>query len=194
MPRRVLAPAALAFVVLLVASGCADDTAPAARVGDVTITQDELMDEVAEWEGNAATGRATLLRASPHAFNTAPVSEILTERVILDVLSAEFDARGLELTEEMRQGAFTALGIDPSQEEALLGGFSDEYRDAYLDAYAKGVALQSELGQEEFFAVVDGIGDEVEIDPRYGEWDQTQVAVVPPTPPGGAAADPATEP
>jgi len=182
--RRSLSLVAVALVALLGASGCADDVSPAARVGDLTISRDELMDEAAEWAGNPQTARAGTLAAGEHAYATEPVSQILTERIILDVLGQEFDRRGLEPA--AREDALLAIGVDPSQEDQAFGGFSDEYAEAYITAYAKGLAVQSALGDDFGPFMTDALAD-VDIDPRFGSWDASTLSVVPPTPPGPPA-------
>jgi hypothetical protein len=194
VPRRLLLTMGAIALTATLSAGCADSVAPAATAGDVTVTRDELMDEVAEWAGNDATQRAQTLPAGTHAFQTAGVSEILGERIILEILAAKFDDLGLELTDELRQAALSTIGIDPSQEDQLLGGFSDEYHQAYLESYAKGVGVQTELGADEFVSFLNAAARDVEVDPRYGTWDPARFTVVPPTPPSGPSSDATSAP
>jgi len=186
VPRRLLSLVAVGVVALLSASGCADDVSPAARVGSVTVTDDALMDEAAEWAANPQTPRASSLPVGEHAFATEPVSEILTERIILDVLGREFDRRGLEPAPH--EQALAAIGVDPTQEEAAFAGFSDEYARAYVEDFAEALAVQSDLGDDFGPFMTEALAD-VEIDPRYGTWDTATLSVKPPEAPGPPAAN-----
>ncbi len=187
MLRRLSPAVALLLIAGVGLAGCADDVSPAARIGDVTITHDELMDEAAEWAGNDATQASQQLAVEgvPAAYSSAPVAIILSERIILDLLGAEFDRRDLEITPEAEAQAFALIGIDPSQEEALLGGFSDGYRADYLERWAKAGALQLEIG-DELQELLRQRASEVEVNPRYGTWDPTTFNVTPPAGPRSA--------
>ena len=177
-------PLALLAVVLAAAigAGCADDVAPAARVGDRTITTDELLDEVAEWAGNERSPRAEQLAStsSPSGYSMAAVGAILQERILLEMLAPAFDELDMEVTEELRQQALGLLGVDPSQADEVFDGFSQAYIDGFIDSYAKGIAVQTALGDEQFVALLRESAQDVEIDPRYGTWDPSQLVVVPP--------------
>ena len=184
MPRRLLLTiAALSLAALAGVSGCADQVSPAARVGDTTVSHADLMTEVEEWAGNDATQAAVDLPQGAHRFAMASVSGILSERILLEMVANEFDRLDLEVTDDDRSAVLGVLGIDPSQEEALLGGFSDEYREHYLDAYAKGVAVQTELGDDDFVAFLHDAAQDVEVSSRYGTWNASSFQVVPPTAP-----------
>jgi hypothetical protein len=196
VPRRLLLSAAgIALTIALAGAGCADETSPAVQVGDTTITHDELMTELEEWSGNTATQASQALPQSgtPHGYAAAPASQLIGERILLALFEEEFVDRGLEVTDEDRANAYVLMGIDPSQEEQILGGFSDAYRAEYLERWAKVAAVQAETGsEEELRALIDERSKDVELSSRYGTWDQAGFAVTPPSGPvqaGGLPAD-----
>jgi hypothetical protein len=170
------------LLVAAMSAGCADDVSPAARVGDDEITTDELLAEVAEWAGNANTPRAEQLAATaaPSGYAISPVIAILQERILLEMLAPAFDDLGLELTPDLRDQALQLLGVDPSQADALFADFSEDYINSFLDGYAKGIAVQTELGEEGFLELLRESAKDVEVNPRYGTWDPNQLVVVPP--------------
>src|SRR5688572_14451740 len=142
------------------------------------------MAEVEEWAGNDATQAAVSLvqTGTDHGYASEPVTNIVGERIVLGLFEEEFDRQGLEVTEEDRTNAFGLIGIDPSQEEALLGGFSDEYREEYLERWAKVAAVQA-VAQEDLREVISAEAEDVELSPRYGTWDAVALVVTPPEPP-----------
>jgi hypothetical protein len=174
-----------AVVAMSLGAGCADRVAPAARVGDAVVTTDELLDEVSEWAGNDQTARATELAASHSewGYAMAPVVSILHERIILDIAAAAFDDLDLELTDASRDEALGVLIGDPAQAETAFAGFSEEYADRYVDDFAKGVAVQEELGEEEFRAMILEGARDVEVSPRFGTWDAANASIIPPVGP-----------
>ena len=192
MPRRLqLAFAALALAAIA-GSGCAYQVAPAIRVGDLTVTHEQLADELEEWAGNEATQASQTLTivGTRHGFAQQPASEIIGERIILGLFEDEFERRGLELTQADRDNAFVLIGIDPSQEEQLLGGFSDAYRAEYLERWAKVAAVQADpsIGTDLRSVIGDG-ADDVELSSRYGTWDPIGFVVSPPPGPSVGASD-----
>jgi len=187
---RRLAPVLAVALGVSLSAGCADDVAPAARVGDRTITHDELIAEVEEWAGNDRSPRATELAtsASPAGYPITPVGGILQERILLEILEPAFDELGLELTPDAREQALGLLGVEPGQEAVLFEAFSTEYIDDYLESYAKGIAVQAELGEEAFLDLLQERARDVEVNPRYGGWDAEQLTVLPPEGPRPAPA------
>jgi hypothetical protein len=181
-------------LVAAVSAGCADDVSPAARVGDETITTEELLDEVAEWADNDRSPRAEELAATaaPSGYAITPVGGILAERILLEMLAPAFDDLGLELTDELRDQALQLLGVDPSQADILFEDFSEDYIEGYLDAYAKGIAVQTELGEDAFLDLLRESAKDVEVNPRYGTWDPDQLTVTPPEGPRPAPGSPLT--
>jgi hypothetical protein len=169
-------------LVAAMSAGCADDVAPAARVGDEEITTDELLAEVAEWAGNPGSPRAEQLAATgaPSGYATATVSAILGERIVIELMAPAFEDLELQLTEDDRAEAFGYFGIDPSQADAALEGFDEAYIRGYVDGFAKIFAVRKEIGDEAFLELLRKSAKEVEVNPRYGTWDPNQLAVVPP--------------
>lgn len=185
MPRRLLA-FALAALALLASAGCADDVSPALRVGDTTISNDDFLAEIEEWMGNpVAIDPSTLVTAAPGAYQGDLVRQLMQQRLDFELARLEFDARGLELTESMREDAILALFGDPSAADGAFESFSDEFADAFVDDVARQVALQTELGQDgysqwqsEAYTSID-----IEVNPRYGRWDDEAFVIVAPDDP-----------
>ena len=185
MPRRLLA-LAVAALALFASAGCADDVSPAARIGDVTITNDELLDEVAAWVANPqAIDPATLDESAPGTYPLELVRQLLQQRLDFELHHIEFDALGLELDDNLREQALTTLFGDPSAADAAFEAFTDEFAAAFVDDVARQIAVQGELGDEGYttwrtdaYRTTD-----IEVSPRYGTWDGTTGQIVPPTGP-----------
>ncbi len=186
MLRRLLP--AVVVVLALGSAGCADDVAPAARVGDTTISDDDLMADVREWAGNdqVQSSQDLPVIGNQHAFAAGPVTERLGEMIILAIVGNEFDRLDLDLTDEDRTQAFALIGLDPSQEELFLGGFSEEYHATYLEDWAKFAAVQRTMGDDLQAAATEAAAS-VEVNPRYGTWDARSFTVTPPSAPQGPA-------
>lgn len=151
-----LAAAAIAGATLLTA--CGDDTSapPAAVVGDITISQQDLVDELDAIEANADYRDAldqsgSVLGEREGAFDTAFVASTLAIRVQYAMVEGEVDARGLDVDGACRDDASEQLatrlgGASPTGDgQALLDGFDDGYRTYLLDRETDFFALQSDL-------------------------------------------------
>ena len=191
MLRRLLALPVAGFA-LLTATGCADDVSPALRVGDVTISNDEFMDEVDEWMGNpVAVDPSTLTTAAPGAHPGELVRQLLTQRIDIVLHNQEFDALGLELTDDLREQALEAVfqqavqsgvSAEDAAEEAFAA-FSDDFAEEYTDDIARQLAVQDELGQQGYSEWAAEAYDDVdiEVNSRYGRWDSTSRTIEPPS-------------
>lgn len=194
MSRRLLALATAALAAFA-SAGCTDDVAPAARVGDVRITESELLDEVAEWAEHptllsvvqfpeelvdgGGTGEGS-------SYSTALVDFVLGSRVSFEVHRAEFERRDLALPDEVLAGVREDL-FGP-QTQAVADEISEEYFDRLVEDVAIRLQLAEELGQGDYDEWLAGATDDVEVNPRYGSWDAASAAVVPPLDPAAPAA------
>ena len=185
VPRRLLALSVAALAIFAIA-GCADDVSPAARIGDTKISNDELLDEVAEWVGNpAAVDPATVADTTPGTYPLELVRQLLQQRIDFELHNQEFAALGLEVDDDLREQALTALFGDPGASEDAFAAFSHDFAAAFVDDVARQIGVQSELGDEgygewrtEAYADAD-----IEINPRYGTWDASTGQIVAPTGP-----------
>lgn len=202
MPRRLLPPALAGFALVLTA-GCADQVSPAVRIDGATIGNDELLDEVAEWGDNAAILTAVQFPTelvegqAPGSYSTELVTFVLGTRIGFELHRAELDDRGLEITDEQREAVRAQLFADPAQTEQVLSEFSADYSDRLVDDVAAQIAVQDELG-EDYETWITGAyeGADVEVNPRYGSWDDATQQVAPPDGPiqRGANPDALTQP
>jgi len=169
-------------------AACADDVAPAARIGDRTITTDELLDEVAEWADNDQTQRAQELGAvtTPAGYAIDPVISILQDRITFEIAGQAFDELGLALDDGLLAQASTFFFGEGPQAEAARAGFSEGYADRYVEGLARGIAVQTELGEEDFAQMILEGGRDVEVSSRYGEWDASRLTIVAPAGPRAA--------
>lgn len=183
MSRRLLPLLVAPLLVLVAASGCAKDVSPAVRVGDVRISDRELIEEVREWVGNPeAIDEAVVAGWVPGTFPMALVGQIISQRVDFELTHAEFVGRGLRLTDEQRQtGVRSYFRGDVDAAQSALGGFSAGYANEFVDRISEQNVLQEELGVDlatwraQAFQAAD-----VEVSPRYGTWDGTRGQVLPP--------------
>lgn len=188
--RRLLPLAVLALAGLL-AAGCADDVAPAARVGGATITAAELDAELTEWAGNAAVQDPEApLPAAPGAFEGGFARGLLAQRIGFVLHNQEFEAQGLTVDDAMRAEVITVVFGDQATADAQLEGFSDEYAETVVEDLARQIELANVLGDDgytawrtEVYATTD-----IEVSPRFGAWDRvTATVTAPPAPLPGPA-------
>lgn len=184
MLRRLLA-LSLA-VAALVATGCADDVSPAIRVGDATVSNDELLDEIDQWVGNpVAVDPNQLSGLTPGGYPGDLVRQLIRQRIDFMVHEAEFDRLGLEVTDELRDAALVALFGDPAAAEDAFAAFTDGFAEEFTDDVARQIGIQEELGDEGYSAwYSDAYADaDIDVNPRYGTWDAATQTIV--APPGG---------
>lgn len=194
MPQRLLA-LVFAALTLAVTAGCADDVSPAARIGDLKISNEAFLDEMAEWAGNrAAVDEQVLQDSSPGTYPLELTRQLLQQRIDFELHNLEFERLGLALDEEMRDRALTIVFGDPSAAEEPLSEFSDDFAQRYTDDVARQIAVTDELGDEGYgewreqaYAETD-----IEVSPRYGTWDRETGQIVPPA--GPSESPEASEP
>lgn len=193
MHRRLAVLLAAPALALAAGSGCADEVSPAARVGSIEISDADLMDEVEQWAGNpAAFDQAELQGLNPGTYPMRLVDVILQQRIDLELHRVEFESLDLELTDELRTGALAQLFQgDVATAQQALEGFSEDYAQRYVDDIGRQLALEQELGsvgyarwRSDAYEAAD-----VEVSPRYGEWDAEAQSVVAPEGPTRPTAD-----
>lgn len=172
------------LVTAAAGSGCAADVAPAVTIDGTKVSDKDFLDEVSQWAHNPAAYPAErLAEHNPGTFPMALITAILGQRIDLELSHGEFERRGLELTDDLRQQAVALLfDGDLQTAEQALSGFSDDYRREYVEALSEQLALQDALGERGFSEWRDAAYLEADIDisPRYGTWDGTSGAVTPP--------------
>ena len=191
MSRRLLA-LVVGALVLVVGSGCADDVAPAVTIDGVKVSDRDFLDEVDEWANNpSAYPPERLAEHNPGTYPMSLVTAILGQRIDLSLSHQEFERRGLELTDDLRQQALAILfNGDLQAAQQALSGFSDDYRDRYLDEISEQLAVQADLGEDGYAQWRDQayLEADVDVSPRYGTWDGSSGAVTPPEGPVQPAA------
>ena len=183
MPRRLAILAAL-VVIASVGTGCADGGGTAARVGDsIEISDDELMDEVAEWASSPAlleqVGVPSSEGAAPGSYSANLVDVVLTNRIRFDLHREQFEALG--------------LALDPANETALqeqlaavLDEVSEPFGEQLIGDLVRVNAVATAMGEEYSAWFADVTGGDVEVSSRYGTWDREAGSVVPPQGPRSA--------
>jgi hypothetical protein len=185
-------------VVLIgaLSAGCADDVAPAVRVGDITeISNDDLMAEVEEWAGSD-TLLTNLQVASTEgegagSYATAFIDFVLSNRIGFELHNAQFKELGLELVDEEVSQVRAGLFADPAQSAAVFEELSTSYGDRLVEDVARQVAVSNAMAPEDYQAwqLEAFTGTDIAVNPRYGAWDDTSLSVLPPSgplpPPGG---------
>lgn len=194
MSRRLLALATAALAALA-GTGCTDDVAPAAQIGDVRITESELLDEVAEWAEHPALLAVVQFpeelvdgagSGAGSTYSTALVDFVLGSRVSFEVHRAEFERRDLDLPDDVLEMVRTDL-FGP-QTEAVADEISPEYFDRLVEDVAIRLHLAEELGEGEYDEWLAAATADVEVNPRYGSWDAETSQVSPPIDPAAPAA------
>jgi hypothetical protein len=189
---RRLVPAVAAVLALgSGAGGCADDLSPAARVGDLTITHDELMDEVEQWTESPRL--VELFLGAPPAptegrFDAQLVDVVLSNRISFEVYRAEFEARGLEVDDGLREEIRVGIFQDPADSAAVLEQLDPTFGDRLIEDIARQFVVQSALS-DQLIQFEDDAFSDIEVNPRYGRWDAASRSVVPPEGPRQAVSD-----
>jgi hypothetical protein len=160
-----------ALAVLGLASGCADQTDPAAAtVGDQTLRTQDLLDEVEAIGGNEDMGLdvAGELRGS---YSQDFVSQVLQRRVLFMLYEQVADDEGIEATDDNRSQATQYFESGSSNEfGAAFASLPESYQEQSIDDVALAMAVEAELG-ESFTAELSDLTDDVEIAARFGTWD-----------------------
>lgn len=185
MSRRLLA-FAVAAISLVTVTGCADDVSPAVQVGDTKVSDDALLDEVAEWRASPTLLEVFQLPeptgGGPETYPTSFVDLVLTNRIIFEVHRAKFEELGLEIADQdvrdMRAGG---LLNDAARTRAVLDELSGPYGDRLVEDVVRQTIVQNALGEEYEAWAMEAFSDaEIEVSPRYGRWDPASGQVVPP--------------
>jgi len=185
VPRRLLA-LAVAVLAVLASAGCAKDVSPAARVGDVKISNDDFLAEVAEWVANpVAVDPSMLGDRSPGTYPLDLVRQLLQQRIDFALHNAEFDHLGLTLDDAMRTKALTVLFGDPSASVQAFSAFSKDFAQQFTDDIARQVAVADTLGDADYSAwrTKAYATTSIEVNPRYGTWDPKNGQIVAPAGP-----------
>jgi hypothetical protein len=198
--RRLTSVLALAAVAGLAASGCASQ-AVGVRVGDNTYSQADMVDELDAYGENEALFQneeqaASIRGELADSYSQDFVGELLRQRVTFMIAEQLFEESDLELTEQDRQDAEGQLRSQLGPE--AVEGFPDDYRERFVDDVARLNLVAGDLGQEGFNEALVEVArtTEIEISPRFGDWDEDQLDIVAPegSTPAPGASDPGLEP
>ena len=200
MHRRLLLPLAAVAAAGLVAGGCAQQSA-AVRVGDQTVSQQELFDELelivtdSEFRGitfgpEERTPVASLQGSlGPKSYSQFMIGAVVNQRVEYLVAGDVLADNGIEITDDDR------ASIEDAINQALSGGTESlpaTYREDLVEGLTRLRVLQRELGDDEFQRQMTDamVNADVEIASHFGTWDPDQGGVVPPP---GAVTAPGSE-
>ncbi|HET6954366.1 MAG TPA: hypothetical protein VFI47_28635 [Acidimicrobiales bacterium] len=199
MKHRLLPLAAALSVAGLAASGCTSQAA-AVRVGDDTVSQSDLFEELDLIAGNddfrAVTvgpdvDEASLRGDMAGSYAQEFVATVLGQRIVYlladDVLADE----GIEVTDDDRAAIVGEI-------DSLLPGGADSLPDGYREDFVEGLArlnkLQSELGTDGANTALreKATDTDIEVASQFGRWDDDMLTITPPEgpspAPGGADA------
>lgn len=184
MHRRLSLLAVLLLVGAL-SAGCSDDVAPAASIGDRTITTRQLLDEVAEWAGSPALagqlGITEVQGAGEGSYDATFVAFLLTNRISFEVHNAQFEALDLTLSEEQTDQVRAGLFPDPAASAAVFDELSPGYGDRLVEDVARQFGVSEAMGEEYDAWRVEALsGGDIDVNPKYGSWDATTAQLVPP--------------
>ncbi len=181
MLRRLAAPLTVALALLAMAA-CADAVSPAARVGDLTISNEELLDEVDSWAASptllSALGLASVEGDGPGSYSQGFVGFVLANRISFEAHRAQFDALGLEMSAGDLRDVREGLLQDPETTQAAMEELGD-YADQLVEDVARQFLVEQEMGADYDAWRAEALGADIEVNPRYGTWDPT-AGLVPP--------------
>ena len=115
---------------------------------------------------------------SASGFSTQFVDLVLTNRIAFELHNAEFEARGLELSDEELEEVRTGLLGDPDATAAALDELGEPYAEQLVADVARQFRIQTELADEyAAWAEESFTSADIEVSPRYGTWDTASGAV-----------------
>jgi hypothetical protein len=198
--RRFLLPLAAVAAAGLLASGCGRQSA-AVRVGDQSVSQQELFDELnlivtdqdfrtitfgPEERTQLSSLQGTL---GSKSYSQFMVSAVVNQRVEYLVAGDVLEENGIEVTSDDRDQIETAIDNALKDQAEQRGGQSrgaqglpPAYREDIVEGLARLSVLQRELGPDEFQRQLTDalVNADVEIASHFGSWDPAQGGVVPP--------------
>jgi parvulin-like peptidyl-prolyl isomerase len=133
-------------LVALVAAACGTTAAPAAEVNGAAISDGSLRDEIALLQDHPEFATA-FLGVDPGAPGASGVpaafaAQVLSIQVILELIDAEVDERGLEVTQDDLDAARAGFG---EQFDTLLAGTPERYQDDFVEWNAQLEVLRDDL-------------------------------------------------
>lgn len=145
----------------LLAASCSTDPSTAATVNGEEITIDDLAQVQTDFRDNGVNTLAD-----------GVLNMMINAEVANDIIAAE----GLEMPAEIRQAVFTELGLDPE------GEYSAQTEEM-IDFLAFTLVTQQGIyAPEDIRPVLDALAEaDVEVNPRFGDWDEENFAIAPPT-------------
>ena len=178
---RTLRLSAVALVVLLAAalSACSDDSSSgtALTVNGTTVSQSVIEGEIDDLVGfaeqcpNSSFAQNVFQSGTEgtDTVSTAFTAQVLQERVVSIIIADEFEARGLEITDEDRQAAedqfasslggatcdpeaaadtTTSTTADPAGGQQIFDSFSEEFQEFEITFNARAAALSEALAAD----------------------------------------------
>jgi hypothetical protein len=186
VPRRRLATlAAVLAIAGLAASGC-DTQSAALRVGDETVSQSELFEEMRLISQDQ--GYRTLLQIGDvdqsqlkgpvdGSYSQGLVGYVLGNRVTFLVADDVLADNGVEVTEADRQQVAGRL----DQELPPGTKLPDRLHDSLVEGATRLNLLRSTLGDKANSALIEAEAKaDVKVNSRFGRWDADSLSVVPP--------------
>jgi hypothetical protein len=196
--RRLLLPLAAVTTAAVLASGCGKQQSAAVRVGDQSVSQQELFDELElivtddafrtitfgpEDRTPLASLQGTL---GPESYSQFMIGAVVTQRVEYLVAGDVLEDNGIEITKQDR------VPIENAIDEALKRGggkgiksLPPAYKEDLVEGLTRLQVLQQELGDDEFQRQMSDAltSAHVEIASHFGTWDPDRGGVVPPSGP-----------
>jgi hypothetical protein len=194
--RRLTPVLAAAVVVGLAASGCASQ-AVGVRVGGETYSQADMVGELEAYGENESLfppdsqQTAQIQGELAGSFSQDFVSQVVSQRVTYMLVQKVFDDRDLELTADERTVAENQLATRMGNQ--AVDDFPAKYRHRFVDDEARVLRLLDEMGEDDLNSSIldEARSSEIEVSSRFGDWDENQLQVIPPT---GSTAAPGSEP
>lgn len=183
---RLLAACAGIAVGAVLLAGCEGSPGAAATVGDTTISEQQLADDVAELTADPASGATT----GDASVATALLGRLVT-MALVDQLAAQ---HGVSVTEGQIASELAAYDEQAGSRDAVYEVFAQQGLPRSqvepmvrlsLQATALGPVLKPDgTGDEQTQAVVDAIialsdAEGVQVNPRWGVWDATTLNLGP---------------
>lgn len=189
-----------ATVGVLAAAGCSQWRPPAATVNQTGISGAAVEADARRLADNPALSVALYQQDVSEIVtdNRAPAeltTQLLTQRIRQEVLRSAVAERQLTIAEEARAAArqqlddaVTRINAGAATGQGALGTLDTapaDFVDRWVDFIAQSQALFADVAPRDQAALVAEIfaGVDVDVDPRFGTWDEATFAVVPIAPP-----------